>query len=150
MSVSFANVLLLLAAGPVACHEAASAAQRDSREYVLESIDGHSLPAIWYARGSDTIRTESGKLSLYPDGKAVRVAYDTRAYHGTWAPASKGTWNAKYRIRGDTIEFGFSACKAPCYMGEIGKFSDSTLTLAGRSNPPRDWPSYKYRLSPTR
>jgi hypothetical protein len=142
--------LLLLSAGTIACHNAASAAQADSRDYVLESINGHTLPAVWYASTGDTGWTHSGKLSLYPDGKAIRVAYQTHTYHGTPAGGGTSTWRYPYRIRGDTIEFGFRACKAPCFMGDIGRFSDSVVTLTGRSSPPIAWPVYKYRLSHAR
>jgi hypothetical protein len=141
--------LVLLGASAMACHKAASAAQPLSREYVLESVDGQSLPAIWHISKGDTSWVHSGKISLYPDGNAVKVAYQTHTYHGTRAGGGTSSWHFRYRIRGDTIEFGFNTCKAPCFRGEIGRISDSTLTLAGSTVPPGAFPLYKYRRSHT-
>ena len=147
MRLSSQKALLFLTACTIGCHNATSAAQTTSRAYVLESINGRPLPAIWYAKDGDTSWTHWGKLSLDRDGNAVRVAYGTHTYHGTQAGGGTQTWRAKYRFRGDSIELGFRPCKAPCFVGDVGRISGSTLTLTPRTNPPRPWPVYLYRLS---
>jgi hypothetical protein len=131
---------LLLAAG-TACHKPASAAQAGPTYYVLERIDGKALPASWNVGGT-SFTTTWGKLWLYPDGKATTMEYRTYGKGG-----GTTTGFARYYTDGDSIKLAYRPCKAPCFLGYVGKISDSTLTLTVANTPQSVWPVYLYRRS---
>ena len=143
--ISRQAVLVLLAFG-MACHKPAFAAQSVPTYYVLETIDAKPLPASWPA-ADVTITTHWGKLWLYPDGRATTVEYQTHSRNGV--PSGGGTTTAysRYRVHGDSIELAFHPCTAPCFLGYVGKFADSTVTLTAAIAPQRHWPLYFYRRS---
>lgn len=142
-------VFTLLAFG-MACHKPASAAQGRPAYYILESIDAKPLPASWPA-GDVTMTTHWGKLWLYADGRATTQEYQTYSSHGDPPGGGKSgsisTAYSQYRIHGDSIKLAFHPCKAPCFLGYVGKVSDSTVTLTAEVTPQRYWPVYLYRRS---
>ena len=144
MRLTTLGLFALLACG-TACHKSASAAQNPTY-YVLETIDAKPLPASWPA-GDASITTHWGKLWLYPDGRATTVEYQTHSRNGAPTGGGRATAYSRYRVHGDSIELAFHPCKAPCFLGYVGRISDSTLTLTAAIDPPRYWPLYLYRRS---
>jgi hypothetical protein len=138
---------MILVVGACMLHPAAPAAQRSSRTYALDAIDGHSLPAVWNVSAGDTSWAHWGRVVLTPDGKASVVEFSTHTYHGAAAGGGTNTVHAMYRVYGDSIEIGsLRSCTAPCFEGQFGVISDSTLTLTPRTNPGRAWPIYRYHI----
>lgn len=147
MSLFSRQALFVLLAYGMACHKPASAAQGAPTYYVLESIDAKPLPASWNL-GGVTILTHWGKLWLFPDGNATRMDYETHTQPGvSGVGGGTSTAYSRYRIDGDSIKIAFHPCKAPCFLGYIGKISDSTLTLTAANAPQSPWPLYLYRRS---
>jgi len=105
-----------------------STTQHFSRTYILKTIDGHALPAVWNVSRGDTSWEHWGNLVLSPDGKATVVDFSTHTYHGARVGGGTNTVHARYRIYGDSIELGsLRSCRAPCFEGWFGRISDSTL-----------------------
>lgn len=148
MCPSFRQVVFILLACGTACHKPASAASASPTYYVLEALDGKPLPASWNA-GGVTIMVHWGKLWLYPDGNATTVDYETHTQPGV-AGVGGGTSTAysRYRIDHDSIKVAFHPCKTPCFLGYVGKITDSTLTLRAATAPQASyWPLFFYRRS---
>ena len=104
----------------------------ETRTYVLESVDGHTLP---YNVSTDTAITfvaESGSLVLTPPNVAIVTSV---SLVGPTDSATADTLISplQYEIHGDSIEVGgFGSCD-PCFPNQHGKISDSTVTITASS-----------------
>lgn len=135
MHLSCQKAFILVVALTTACNE--STAPPISGAYVLESIDGQSLPANIQAGGGDTITVFWSTLSLDAAGNAELVEH-IRYVHPN-SPPGEGTYTTGYvyrvtgnRVIGHNVAFDYSPPCPPnalCVEPPVGKIVGNTLTL---------------------
>lgn len=131
ISLVLPSLLALLAAG---C-DATNLLQPEevAGEYVLESLNGSPLPAVWFSSETATFHVLADTLRLGADrlGSHVRAA---RTDYPDARPdeVHTATGQLSYRIRSRRIEFGYTCpptalCTPPPHT--LGRLDGSTLVV---------------------
>jgi hypothetical protein len=114
--------------------------------YVLESVDGHPVPAVVYSAPIETYTALDGALLLQTSDSAKEIFHARDSLTGYGTSVGTDTIRGSYRIDGDSIEVGFfGRCRDICAPNRIGRYDDSTITLTYAFFPPSG-PVYAYRL----
>lgn len=125
-----ASALLLVIAALSACSDGTAPRSTSvNRQYVLESLNGHALPATTEMLDLPLV-IASGSLTLDSTGNSIAR---TNTQEPT-APSGHGDLSqedsATYRIFGDSIYFGDpKLCGDSCDALRRGGFSDSVVTI---------------------
>jgi hypothetical protein len=142
------KVLVLGLGLTIGCHDSTAPATPSSQLYVLESVNGQSVPVN--LGGSTTIVWAT--LTLDVVGNATTVDHNRSVFQGD---SSENTVSLRrqYRVRGDSIEIGsFTPCPpgADCIGNTLGVLADSSIALTvGYISFPSNPIIYLYRLIPT-
>jgi hypothetical protein len=100
---------------------------RVDRLYLLESVDGHTLPTAAYGDTTGSLDFESGFLELRPDGGA-RVSTVERVLFGDTVSIFTNLEPLQYSVYGDSIEV-YTDSKCLCVFPRYGIFTDTVITL---------------------
>ena len=133
----------------LACSDATSPPRPavTQKYYVLVSIDGNPVPANLSAGPADTLTVLDGALLLQTSDSAKEINHERDVAPGYPTSVFTDTLRRSYRIQGDSIEVGFfEGCRDLCIPNEVGRYDDSTLTLARDYSPGSTGPEYLYRL----
>jgi hypothetical protein len=138
MHLSGRKTLLFAAALTFGCHESTAPPSAIAGVYVLENIDGRSLPANIVAQQGDTITVLSSTLTLDGVGNAALIEF-LRIVHPN-APAFQQTQTTGYtyrvtghRLLGDDVTFNYSPPCPPnalCVAPPTARVLGSTLILS--------------------
>lgn len=137
------KVSLLVFALIIACHEP-TGPTAISAHFVLQSIDGRSLPTYLAATPGPTATILSSSLTLDKTGKAVIAEHRD----DMWIGERTYTNSTTYTIRGSKLEIHGQACLAypDCIGDRIGSIINDRLNLI--INPESDFQIvYEYRLT---
>ena len=144
------KALVLAFVFTAACHEPTAPPPTISGSFVLESIDGNSLPAIISAGAGDTTQMLSSTVEFDASGRAITVNHLRHSYLQYPAEETTLTRTQSYRIKGDSIEIGaFGACPGTvmCVGNVHGVLSGPTMAIAAWYNPyPTNPVVFVYRL----
>ena len=123
------TALLVMLALSACGNDATRPGLRVTRSYVLESIDGQTLPTNFEA-ASPSLTALSGTLSLDSTGSSTATTH-VHQTPSNFDPSDFDTvLRGEYRFRGDSIEIGFfGTCRDLCVPNRLGVVSDSTLVL---------------------
>jgi hypothetical protein len=122
--------LLVMALAMAACsNESTRPGPRVTQNYVLESLDGRSLPTI-FESDDVTLTALSGTLALDSTGSSTSITHVNQVPDNFGPNEYDTVARGEYRFRGDSIEIGsFSKCQDLCVPNRLGVVSDSSLTL---------------------
>lgn len=138
-------LVVMLAAG---CSDATAPPTRVTALYVLESIGGEPLPAIFSPRSGETATVFWATLNLDAAGNAI-MAERRRRESSTFQQERTNTRLTGYEINGENILIG-PPCPldplADCVPKRVGQIKDSTLSLSGELGEPHTL-VYEYRLA---
>ncbi|HET6546430.1 MAG TPA: hypothetical protein VFG55_06765, partial [Rhodanobacteraceae bacterium] len=143
------KALLPLVALTMACGESTTPHRAESGLYILESVDGHPLPAIVSAGPAETSFILSATIMLDDAGNAVRSEHWRYTYQPNHTDEGTFVAHLQYRLSEDNITVGmFQPCgsAALCEGNKVGKLTPTTLTLAYEHDPTA--PVFFYRRGP--
>jgi hypothetical protein len=133
----------------LACSEAtAPPPTRVTALYVLQSIGGQPLPAIFSPRSGETATVFWATLNLDAAGNAI-FAEHRRRESSSFQQERTNSRLTDYEINGETIAIGPPCPNDPladCFPKRYGQIRDSTLTLSGEIGEPHTL-IYEYRLA---
>ena len=134
----------------LACSDSTSPTKLVSGTYVLETVNGQGIPAVFSAGQADTSFMLSATLSLDGAGHGLRSEHWRYVFPPNQVQEGTFTMPVEYRIDGDNITVGsFQPCPANalCEGNKVGKFTSTTLTLSYETTSTS--PVFLYRLSPS-
>jgi hypothetical protein len=120
------KVLLLVAVSTIGCRDANG--PFESQQFVLQDINGRSLPTYLSATPGATPTIVSGSLTLSNDGQAM-IAEHRIEWDGTERDAQT---SYTYKIDGDKIVFDFGTPCPPnalCAAPPVGTVTPSGLSV---------------------
>ena len=118
------------------------------RFYVLESVNGLAVPAILLSDSSEKFIVLEGGLRLRIDQTSEERVHEVDSTSQFGASEYDNITPASYEITGDSIEVGwFGGCRDLCRPNRVGRYSDSTITLANQGFP-ENGQVYLYRIVP--
>jgi hypothetical protein len=135
----------MLAAG---CNDATAPPTRVTALYVLQSIGGEPLPAVFSSRSGETATVFWATLNLDAAGNAA-MAERRRRESPTFQQEHTNTKLTDYEIIGESITIGPPCPRdtlVDCYPKRVGHVKDSILTLSGELGEPHTL-VYEYRLA---
>ena len=142
---AFILVVALLVAG---CSDATAPPTRVTALYLLESINGEPLPAIYSPRSGETATVFWATLNLDAAGNAA-LAERRHRVSSTFQQERTNTRLTGYEIVGEDITIGPPCPNDPlvnCVPLRFGQIKDSILTLSGELGDPHTV-VYQYRLA---
>jgi hypothetical protein len=116
--------------------------------YVLQSVGGQPLPAIFSPRSGETATVFWATLNLDAAGNAI-FAEHRRRESSNFQQERTNSRLTDYEINGENIAIGPPCPNDPladCYPKRYGQIRDSTLTLSGEIGEPHTL-IYEYRLA---
>ena len=149
MRLTCQKVLVLAAAVTMACNDTtAPPPTRVTALYVLQSIGGEPLPAIFSPRSGETATVFWATLNLDAAGNAT-FAEHRRRESSSFQQDRTSSRLTDYEINGETITIGPPCPHDPladCVPKRVGQIRDSILTLSGELGEPHTL-IYEYRLA---
>jgi len=139
MHLSRQNLCFIMLCVTLGCRDAIEPSPATvSGLFVLQSVDGRTLPTIISAGAGDTTQVLWSTVTLDSTGQAVTVNHISHAYLQSGSEENTYTLRQQYRLKGDSIEIGgFGGCPpgADCAGNIHGKITGSTLAIAEFYNP---------------
>lgn len=132
----------------IGCSDVTTPPTRVTALYVLESIAGEPLPAIFSPPNGETATVFWATLSLDVAGNAAMVERRRRE-SSTFQQERTISILTDYEIIGETITIGPPCPLDPtvdCVPKRVGQIKGSTLTLSGELGDPNTL-VYEYRLA---
>jgi hypothetical protein len=148
MRLSCQKAFVLVVALTMACHETTAPPTRVTALYVLQSIGGEPLPAVFSSRSGETATVFWATLNLDAAGNAA-MAEHRRRESSTLQQEGTNTRLTDYDIVGETITIGPPCPHDPlvdCFPKRVGQIKDSILTLSGELGEPHTL-VYEYHLA---
>jgi hypothetical protein len=138
------TLVILLAAS---CTDSTAPSRRVTAVYVLETIDGQSLPATVSTNAGPTTTVFWGTLSLDAAGKATIVEHRSNQSGGN-QQGQTSAGRTDYKLTGTSIYVGPPCLDdtPDCMPGRVGEMAETTLTLSGPISEPHSR-VYAYRLA---
>jgi hypothetical protein len=133
-----------------ACGGDASTAPKVSRVYLLQSVDGKSVPTVFDTGSAQWNAILSSTLTLDAQTDTAREVIQERVARQTMDPEDfTVTYVGRYSLRGDSLIIrSHASCGDICLPDRGGHIEGSTLTITDAANISPN-PVFVYTLSPT-